>query len=90
MRNALVLIVVLLAGCGGKPPEADGALRIALSRDCVANLPEGPKATHYNDWDEAVEQCDTNAYYQTNACIGQEAKCWEQIKPQETDNAKRD
>lgn len=92
MRNAAILTIALLAGCGEAPlkPEPDGALRIALSRDCIATLPEGPKATHYNDWAEAVEQCDTNAYHQTNACIGQEAKCWEQINPKENTDASSD
>ena len=76
-----LLALLLLAGCDGASiePKQDGALRIALTERCMKNLPAGPVSTQYNDWDEVVSQCDDNAYYETNSCIGQEAQCWQAL-----------
>jgi len=45
-----------------------GVLRMKLADRCMKNLPAGPVSTQYNDWDEVVEACSQQAYYQTNGC----------------------
>lgn len=71
MKHAITIAALLLAGCGDdrkpNPNEivTDQCLRIRLAQQCMEQLPKGP--THVgtsNDWDEVVNQCDTNAYYQ--------------------------
>ena len=72
--------LALLSACGEAPPKPSGALRIALAQKCMESLPEGPKATRYNDWGEVVAQCDDNAWNQIHSCIGDEAACWAEIR----------
>lgn len=84
-RVSIIAALALgLSGCD-KPihQKANGALRVALSRDCMANLPAGPTSTHYTDWDEVVAQCDENAWYQANQCVGKEAECFAQLQAKE-------
>lgn len=56
----VLALVFLLGGCGKKPDDYvdDQCLRIQLAQQCMANLPAGPVATHYNDWAEVVRECD--------------------------------
>jgi hypothetical protein len=67
--GALLLLVgsMGLLGCDKMYPEqpvTDQCMRRAIFAQCMKLLPAGPKATHYNDWDEVVKQCDDTAYYQ--------------------------
>jgi hypothetical protein len=72
-----VLILLLwglagaLVGCSESSPNStpdkivnNQCLRVELFQQCMKNLPAGPNATMYNDWDEVVSQCETAAYYQ--------------------------
>lgn len=31
--------------------------------ECLRTAPAGPQSTKYNDWDEVVEACGSEAYY---------------------------
>lgn len=66
-----LLLVAALAGCG-KAKEAmeastiaDQCLRVELFHRCLAALPAGPQAAKYNDWDEVVSECGSQAFYQS-------------------------
>ena len=66
MRAAFAMSLLLLAGCGEyATPEPDQCLRAELFKSCMASLPAGPQATKYNDWDEVVSACGSQAYYQS-------------------------
>ncbi len=62
-------ICFVVAGCSGKEKPKDRVidqcLRIQLAQQCVKDLPAGPVETKYNDWDEVIGQCDSNARYQS-------------------------
>ncbi len=60
-----VLLICLLAlGCEAET-VSDQCLRATLFKECMAGLPKGPSSTHYNDWDDVVDSCETAAYYQS-------------------------
>lgn len=63
----LSLVLVGVVGCEPMPPktQSDQCMRAELFKQCMKELPAGPLATHYNDWDEVVAQCDQTAYYQS-------------------------
>lgn len=68
MRVALVLAAVLLTACNPVPVATsipDQCVRQQLFQACMKALPAGPVATHYNDWSEVVEACESSAYYQS-------------------------
>jgi hypothetical protein len=48
--------------------QTDQVLRAKLFKECMGLLPEGPKKTTYNDWDEVVSACGSQAYYQSLSC----------------------
>ena len=80
-KAAIIAAAISLTACQQAPENrVDGSLRIALAQRCIDTLPVGPSSVKYNDWDEVVMQCDTNAYYQARGCIGQEAACWAQVR----------
>ena len=58
---AIVVLMVALTGCVGgpspPPTQINQCLRTDLFKQCMAELPRGPDHTHYNDWDEVVEEC---------------------------------
>lgn len=61
-------ILLFLAGCDGKPiitpdPMPDQCMRREIFQECMKNLPVGPQATKYNDWDDVVDSCGSQAYY---------------------------
>lgn len=65
---AIVVCATLLAlaGCskgGGFAPQQgyDQCLRREIMKECMAALPAGPVSTKYNDWDEVVAECGTQA-----------------------------
>ena len=73
MKRLLLALAVLLVGCDSqRVPEAirtdpmivNQCLRADLFRQCMAALPAGPASTKYNDWDEVVDSCGQQAYYQ--------------------------
>jgi hypothetical protein len=70
---AAMLALFLLTGCFGSPksPEfaTDQNVRRQVFKDCMASLPEGPRQTTYNDWDEVVKACAEAAYYQAKVCV---------------------
>lgn len=59
-----LLVVVLLAGCSAGPNSqvVDQCIRQQLFQQCMSELPAGPVVTHYNDWDDVVNACNTTAY----------------------------
>ena len=60
-----IAISLLLAGCNQfTAPTVDQCLRREIFTNCLTNLPAGPAATKYNDWDEVVSSCENVAYYQ--------------------------
>lgn len=64
----VALIGLLSVGCDRAPMEtreADQCLRAELFEKCMNLLPAGPDETVYNDWDEVVSECGTQAYYQS-------------------------
>lgn len=67
MKTLLLLFLLLmLVGCKDLPrTEADQCLRAKLFKDCLESLPKGPEVVKYNDWDEVVEACGQQAYYQS-------------------------
>lgn len=69
-RTALIgasILTAVLGGCGEPSPNSmmrDQCKRQQIFLQCMAALPEGPKATMYNDWAEVVEACESAAAYQ--------------------------
>lgn len=68
MKTVIVILVVLLAGCSEAPtPQPsrypDQALRREIFEMCLKTVPAGPAQTKYNDWDEVVAECGSQAYY---------------------------
>lgn len=73
MKYAIIIAALLLSACSeegvahnhGNDVVTDQCLRAKLAQQCMKDLPKGPMAPKYNDWDEVVNQCDTNAMYQS-------------------------
>ena len=71
MKHALIVILVVLAGCteADKPKQptwvTDQCARREIFQQCLKLLPAGPAQTKYNDWDEVVEACSDVAYFQS-------------------------
>lgn len=68
--SALILLL-LLAGCARERApdplaEAKSAYRDQFFFECLKNLPAGPQATKYNDWDEVVRECSSQSWYHMN------------------------
>ncbi len=69
MRRLVVILgTALLVGCGPlpeskMPSQSDQCMRAELFQACLKALPAGPASTQYNDWDEVVDSCSSNAYY---------------------------
>jgi hypothetical protein len=64
----LLCCSLFLTACGDddlNKVTADQCLRVELFKSCMAALPQGPKSTVYNDWDEVVNACENAAYYQS-------------------------
>lgn len=65
--------LLLLAGCNPTPGSdlsptkymPDQKLRAERFDACMKNLPAGPEKTHYNDWSEVVDSCETASYQQS-------------------------
>ena len=69
-KLAAVVCAIALAGCSnGVVPERthayDQCLRVELFQACLKALPAGPQGTKYNDWNEVVSECGTQAQYQS-------------------------
>ena len=69
MKRTIMIAALVLSGCGdGQPMEltvVDQCMRVELFKSCMASLPAGPQSTHYNDWDDVVDSCESAAYYQS-------------------------
>lgn len=70
MTNFLTCIAVLLllVGCAKDPDVpptrvVDQEVRRKVFMACLEKAPAGPQSTKYNDWDEVVEACGSEAYY---------------------------
>lgn len=66
----LLCISVILAGCSEDseffcPYKPDQELRAKLFQECLKLIPKGPQVVKYNDWDEVVSECGSQAYYQS-------------------------
>lgn len=68
----LGLIATTLTACNPYPGTAasefqwltDPVIRAERFDACMKALPAGPVSTHYNDWSEVVDSCETAAYRQ--------------------------
>lgn len=72
MKYALAIILALgVAACDPAPVEKTATnqqKRQELFQACLKALPAGPQTTHYNDWNEVVDSCDSAAYAQAQYC----------------------
>lgn len=73
-KKIVVLALLALAGCARGPAEdaketKRGLLRHEYFVECMKLLPAGPVQTQYNDWDEVVDSCSNQAYYQSNQVV---------------------
>jgi hypothetical protein len=74
MKYAYLLALCALTGCNPAPPDLAkmaerGRVRHELFVECMNLLPAGPQATKYNDWDEVVDACSSNAFYKANGLV---------------------
>ena len=63
---------VFIIGCSDKPTpkiKIDNELRQHLFFKCLEKVPPSPTTTHYNDWSEVIEACDSSAYYMAKKCV---------------------
>lgn len=77
----LLFLAVMSGGCENNeftdPRGADQCLRAELFEKCMKLLPAGPVSTHYSDWDEVVDSCESSAYYQSLRLKSQvKPECW--------------
>jgi hypothetical protein len=77
----LIAALVLIAGCGeiAQPSVAtDQCLRREVFFACMQALPKGPeRIAASNDWDEVVDSCGSQAYYQSRRAPAQiKAECY--------------
>ena len=76
LKYIILLLALTLTACGKHSSETTGyhsdvneviindmCLQREIFNDCMKNLPAGPQATKYNDWDEVVKECRYTAYY---------------------------
>ncbi len=70
LMSALLLSALSLSACSAESPSlvstttVDQCLRTELFKACMSALPAGPVSTQYSDWDEVVDSCGSQAYYQ--------------------------
>jgi hypothetical protein len=65
-------LLFLLAGCDMfEAPvwEHDYKLRQEMFFRCLKEVPAGPQASHYNDWDEVVSACGSQADWMSKRCV---------------------
>lgn len=80
MKKTLLLsLLFALNACQApeSPYAVDQCLRAELFQRCMKDLPAGPLASKYNDWDEVVDSCENAAYYQSKrekAAVKQECR----------------
>lgn len=78
MRAAAIAAALLvLAGCekiAEQQSHPDQCLRRQLFEACLAKVPQGPQATHFNDWSEVVSECGSQAYYLSIRSVQQISK----------------
>lgn len=62
-RVLIACFAVFLVGCEPyvHPYRENRCMQADLFQQCMKSLPAGPVSTHYNDWDEVVEQCRISA-----------------------------
>ena len=69
---ALVSSILIMSGCDNNTLfedwRIDPELRREIFKECMEILPAGPEETVYNDWDEVVDECGTQAYYMSRYC----------------------
>ena len=64
MGKYIFAVGLLLAGCDEvKGPVVNQEIRERLFFQCLERIPKGPEQTKYNDWDDVVSECGTQAYY---------------------------
>jgi hypothetical protein len=60
-----ILLIIILFGsliaCDMRQP--DQKLRREIFMECLEKIPAGPQEAKYNDWDDVVDECGTQAYY---------------------------
>lgn len=69
IRMPLLAACFLLFGCDrpADPLAVEKAeYRERLFVQCMSLVPPGPRVTHYNDWAEVIDACDSRAYYTMN------------------------
>jgi hypothetical protein len=75
---AIPLLLLAFAACDSRQlTQPDQCLRARLFKECLAAVPTGPTHVKYNDWEEIVSTCGSQAYYQSlrvNAAISAECR----------------
>lgn len=64
-----VACFALLTGCSQPDYQPDQAKREELFFHCMQALPRGPDKTVYNDWDEVITECGSQAYQMAMHCV---------------------
>lgn len=70
-----IFMLMLLAACDAPPLkpapewEVNQSKRLEYFQICMKSLPAGPLSTQYNDWDEVVSECGSQAYYLALECV---------------------
>lgn len=80
----IISLVFLVCGCSEKPTDTvvDQCLRQQIFSECLKTVPPGPTTTKYNDWDDVVDSCGNQAYYnslRTRSFV--DPKCVTGIRP---------
>lgn len=98
-KFGIILAAISLAACSGeglKPPGSpenplpwyempvDPEVKVYVLNQCLSAA-QGPRATHYNDWDEAIEACNrvasnTATYCPPGAVCDKSAVSLEQVR----------
>lgn len=62
----IFILAAIVSGCDDSDLQMpDQCMRVELFKSCMQLLPAGPVSTHYNDWDEVVNECDMVARKQS-------------------------
>ena len=63
MKIIIAVLCLGMVGCNKCEYVENQTKRQEIFFKCMKALPAGPQATKYNDWDEVVSECGSQAYY---------------------------
>lgn len=72
-----IISIISITGCSTKEEEKVNKLEVSKRQEmrteifmkCLEKVPKGPEKTHYNDWSEIVEACESAAFYQSQGRV---------------------